>query len=113
VKVQHRGKTFDAIIMERNLTGEAPPMQASFCRRRQTEPKAKAGPERFGRRTCGAGGWKHVVAAERNLQSHSFRNDPVASVRLLTIMTRQAVTLNTKEMEAFGNREVFYYQEPS
>jgi len=73
IEVQLRGKTVDAIIMERNLTGEAPPYARPLF---VEEPKPSQQPRRslydFGFSACGAGGCKHIVAAESNLPSHSF-----------------------------------------
>jgi aminomethyltransferase len=111
VEIQHRGKTFDAIIMERNLSGEAPPYAKPLF-------VEEGKPSRRPRRALNDLASELAEQAARNTywrQKETFNlipseTTPSLPVRLLTIMDPSGRYAEHKEMEAFGNREIFYYQ---
>ncbi len=111
VEVQLRGKTIDATIMERNLTGEAPPYarplfveeaKPSQQPRRPLYDLASVLVEQAAANTL----WRQRVT----FNLIPSETTPSLPVRLLTIMDPSGRYAEHKEMEAFGNRETFYYQ---
>ena len=111
VEIRTRGRAFEGLIVERHISGEAPPYARPI---HVQEPKTQASP---------LGSLKKLTAelVEQAIQNTRWRQKetvnlipseqtPSPLVRLLTIMDPSCRYAEHKEMKAFGDREVFYYQ---
>jgi aminomethyltransferase len=111
IKIQQRGKTFEALIVDRNLSSEAPPYAHPILIQ---EMKIKKEPEKNLKDSAA----RLVNRAVQNTlwrQKETFNlipseQTPSLLVRLLTIMDPSGRYAEHREMKAFGEKEVFYYQ---
>jgi aminomethyltransferase len=111
VEVQHRGKTFDAVIMERNLTGEAPPYaRPLFVEKARQSQQPRRGLYDFASVLVEQAAANTLWRQRVTFNLIPSETTPSLPVRLLTIMDPSGRYAEHKEMEAFGNRETFYYQ---
>jgi aminomethyltransferase len=111
VEILQRGRSFQGVIVERHLTGEAPPYaRPILLQESKTQKRAERG----------------IREASSALISEAIRNThwrqketinlipseqtPSLLVRLLTIMDPSGRYGEYREMKAFGEKKVFYYQ---
>jgi aminomethyltransferase len=111
VEVRHRGRSIEAILVERHLSAEAPPYAHPI---HLEELRVRKLPAR---------GLKDLAAAlvNRAAQNTLWRQretinlipseqTPSPLVKILSIMDPSGRYAEHREMKAFGGREVFYYQ---
>jgi len=111
VEIRQRAKSFEGVIVERHLSSEAPPYARPIFLQ---EAAVKKGPER---------GLKDLTTllVNKAAQNTQWRQKdtinlipseqtPSLLVRLLTIMDPSGRYAEHREMKAFGDKEVFYYQ---
>ena len=111
VEIRQRAKSFEGVIVERHLSSEAPPYARPIFLQ---EVAVKKGPER---------GLKDLTTllVNKAAQNTQWRQKdtvnlipseqtPSLLVRLLTIMDPSGRYAEHREMKAFGDKEVFYYQ---
>ena len=111
VEIQHRGKSFQGLIVERHLSSEAPPYARPIL---IEEKKARRGPAKSLKDSANR-------LIDQSVQNTTWRQKetinlipsettPSLPVRLLTIMDPSGRYAEHREMKALGGREVFYYQ---
>jgi len=112
VEIQQRGKTLEGLIVERHLSGEAPPYARPILVR-EIKPKRyeplkslKDSAERFVSRVIRNHQWRQKEAI--NLIPSETTPSPL--VRLLTITDPSGRYAEHRLVKALGEREVFYYQ---
>lgn len=111
VEVEHRGKSFEGLIVERHLSSEAPPYARPIL---ILQKKARGGPSKSLKESAAL----LVDQATRNTywrQKETVNlipseTTPSLPVRLLTIMDPSGRYAEHREIKAFGGEEVFYYQ---
>jgi glycine cleavage system T protein (aminomethyltransferase) len=111
VEIQHRGKSFEGMIVERHLSSEAPPFAHPILIEKK---KVKRRPSVNLKDSA-------TQLVERAVQNTHWRQretinlipseiTPSLPVRLLTIMDPSGRYAEHREMKALGGKEVFYYQ---
>ena len=112
VEIQQRGKTLEGLIVERHLSGEAPPYARPILVR-EIKPKRyeplkslRDSAERFVSRVIRNHQWRQKEAI--NLIPSETTPSPL--VRLLTITDPSGRYAEHRLVKALGEREVFYYQ---
>jgi aminomethyltransferase len=111
VEIQHRGKSFGGLIVEKHLSSEAPPyarpilvMEKKISKgiSRSLKDSATQLIERAARNTH----WRQ----KETINLIPSESTPSLPVRLLTIMDPSGRYAEHREMKALGGKEVFYYQ---
>jgi len=111
VEIRQRGRSFEAVIVERHLTGEAPPyarpilLQGSEVRKlpsRDLKDLFSTLVDEASQNTR----WRQ----RETINLIPSEQTPSLLVRLLTLMDPSCRYAEHREMKAFGDKEVFYYQ---
>jgi len=111
IEILHRGKKFEGMIVERHLSGEAPPYARPIL---IEEPKKKEVPtgslkdltERLVSRVVENTHWRQ----KETINLIPSETTPSFLVRLLTIMDPSGRYAEHRLMKAFKETDVFYYQ---
>jgi aminomethyltransferase len=111
VEIRQKGKTFEAVIVERHLSTEAPPYAHSILLQ---EVESTKRPERDLRDLATAlvteAAQNHHWRQKETINLIPSETTPSLLVRLLTILDPSGRYAEHREMKAFRDREIFYYQ---
>jgi aminomethyltransferase len=112
VEIQQRGKTLEGIIVERHLSGEAPPYARPILVRKikvsRYEPlkNLRDSAEKFVGRVIRNHQWRQ----KETINLIPSETTPSPLVRLLTITDPSGRYAEHRLVKALGGREIFYYQ---
>jgi aminomethyltransferase len=112
IEIQQRGRMVEGVIVEKHLSGEAPPyarpilVQEKVSKRRESARELKQSAERLIERAIQNSHWRQREAI--NLIPSEQTPSPL--VRLLTIMDPSHRYAEHRVVKALGERDIFYYQ---
>jgi aminomethyltransferase len=111
IEVQHRGKTFEGVIVERHLSGEAPPYAHPILIQEAKKKEVLKGnlrdlTERLVARVVQNTHWRQ----EETINLIPSETTPSLLVRLLTIADPSGRYAEHRLVKALGESDVFYYQ---
>jgi aminomethyltransferase len=111
IEILHRGKKFEAIIVERHLSGEAPPYAHPILIEEPKKIQLPTGSlkdlsERLVRRVAENTDWRQ----RETINLIPSETTPSLLVRLLTISDPSGRYAEHRLMKAFRESDVFYYQ---
>jgi aminomethyltransferase len=112
VEIQQRGKTIEGTIVEKHLSGEAPPyarpilFQESIPKRREPTRDLKDSARRLIERAIQNTHWRQREA----INLIPSEQTPSTLVRLLTIMDPSHRYAEHRVVKALGEKDIFYYQ---
>jgi aminomethyltransferase len=111
IEIHHRGKTFEGVIVERHLSGEAPPYAHPILiqeAKKKEVPKGnlKALTERLVARAVENTHWRQ----RETINLIPSETTPSVLVRLLTIADPSGRYAEHRLLKALGESDVFYYQ---
>jgi len=111
VEIQHRGKSFEAVIVERHLSGEAPPYaRPVFVEEVQVKRSYERDLKALATHLVNQATQNTLWRQKESINLIPSETTPSLLVRLLTIMDPSGRYAEHREMKAFGGQEVFYYQ---
>lgn len=112
VEIQQRGKTFEGVLVERHLSGEAPPyarpilVQEKVKRRIEPIRDLKAQAKRLVEMALANHRWRQ----RETINLIPSEQTPSPLVRLLTILDPSNRYGEHRVVKALGERDIFYYQ---
>ncbi|MBM4349756.1 MAG: glycine cleavage system aminomethyltransferase GcvT [Deltaproteobacteria bacterium] len=112
IEIQQRGKTIEGIIVEKHLSGEAPPyarpilVQEKILKRREPVRDLKDAAKKLVERAIRNTYWRQ----RETINLIPSEQTPSPLVRLLTIMDPSHRYAEHRVVKALGERDVFYYQ---
>jgi aminomethyltransferase len=112
IEIHQRGKTIEGLIVERHLSGEAPPyahpILVQEIKRRKYEPikSLKDSAERLVYQAIKNSFWRQ----KETINLIPSETTPSPLVRLLTITDSSGRYAEHRLVKALGEREIFYYQ---
>ena len=112
IEVRQRGKTFEGVIVERHLSGEAPPyarpilVEGKKVRSHEPVRKLKDQAERLLDRAIKNTHWRQKETINLIPSEHT----PSPLVRFLTIADPSGRYAEHRLVKALGEKDVFYYQ---
>lgn len=112
IEIQQRGKRIEGVIVEKHLSGEAPPyarpilFQERILKRREPAKELKNSAKRLIERAIRNTLWRQKEA----INLIPSEQTPSTLVRLLTIMDPAHRYAEHRVVKALGERDIFYYQ---
>ena len=112
IEIQHRGTTFQGAIVERYLSGEAPPYahpilyQEKVLKKYEPVKDLKESAEKLVHRAIQNTHWRQ----RETINLIPSETTPSPLVRLLTIADSSGRYAEHRLVKAFGEKEIFYYQ---
>ncbi|MBM4348203.1 MAG: glycine cleavage system protein T, partial [Deltaproteobacteria bacterium] len=112
IEIQQRGKAIEGIIVEKHLSGEAPPYarpilyQERVLKRREAAKELKNSAKRLIERAIQNTHWRQ----RETINLIPSEQTPSHLVRLLTIMDPSHRYAEHRVIKALGERDIFYYQ---
>lgn len=112
LEIQQRGKTIEGVIVEKHLSGEAPPyarpilFQERVLKRREPAGELKDSAKKLIERAIQNTHWRQ----RETINLIPSEQTPSPLVRLLTIMDPSHRYAEHRVVKALGERDIFYYQ---
>ena len=111
IEIHQRGKTFEGVILERHLSGEAPPYAHPMLIQEAKKKEVPKGPlkdltERLVNRAIENTLWRQ----RETINLIPSEQTPSLLVRLLTIADPSGRYAEHRLLKALGENDVFYYQ---
>jgi aminomethyltransferase len=112
IEIQQRGKAIEGVIVEKHLSGEAPPyarpilFQERIRKKREPAKELKNSAKRLIERAIQNTHWRQ----RETINLIPSEQTPSSLVRLLTIMDPAHRYAEHRVVKALGERDIFYYQ---
>ncbi len=112
IEIQQRGKTIEGVVVEKHLSGEAPPyarpilFQEKILKRHEPARELKDSAKKLIERAIKNTHWRQREA----INLIPSEQTPSTLVRLLTIMDPSHRYAEHRVVKALGEKDIFYYQ---
>ncbi|OGP77835.1 MAG: glycine cleavage system protein T [Deltaproteobacteria bacterium RBG_16_49_23] len=112
IEIQQRGKTIEGVVVEKHLSGEAPPyarpilFQEKILKRYEPAGELKSAAQKLIERAITNTHWRQ----RETINLIPSEQTPSTLVRLLTIMDPSHRYAEHRIVKALGEKEIFYYQ---